>query len=74
MLQEICSKKTKKEKLQAIEKLIPEGDWFDIDNIKEDEEWFNYYIEDFEDTIKRLNELINAPDFKDADYYYYIWY
>ena len=70
-LKRICEKKTKKEKLEAVENEIPTHSWFTIDEFKED---FDYYIEDFEDTIKKLDKLIEAPDFKEADYYYRIWY
>ena len=72
LLKNICDpNKTKKQVLEIVEDRIPTHSWFTIESFKED---YDYYMDDFKDTLKKLEEIIKAPDFDEANFYYYIWY
>lgn len=65
ILRSISWAKTKKEKLKIAQNYLA------TDDLEED---FDDYLEDFERTLKELNKIIDAADFNDAEFYYYIWY
>lgn len=65
ILMSISCAKTKKEKLKIAQEKL---------NTDDLEEYFDDYLEDFKRTLKELNKIIDAEDFNEADFYYYICY